>query len=213
MASLGQGIHAGTRSLVASTGMASAFLGDVNGGFPFLGVTKQRSLSGGCATQSSSSSPSLRRRQERLVVRAVGVETEQKGLTRDGILQGGRWLSCTTRHVRLYVGYIDPKTLKMDQTQLDKLSLMLDKDEEFLWTEPAVQKVWAHFRELVDNYAGAELTEYTLRLIGSDLEHFIRKMLLSNEICYNLNCRVLNFSMGKPRYDSIEVESTPSAQE
>lgn len=46
---------------------------------------------------------------------------------------------------------------------------------------------------------GAPLTEYTLRLIGSDIEHYIRKMLYDGEIKYNMNSRVLNFSMGKPR--------------
>ena len=46
---------------------------------------------------------------------------------------------------------------------------------------------------------GAALTEYTLRLIGSDIEHYIRKMLYDGEIKYNMNSRVLNFSMGKPR--------------
>jgi hypothetical protein len=46
---------------------------------------------------------------------------------------------------------------------------------------------------------GAPLTEYTLRLIGSDIEHYIRKMLYDGEIQYNMNARVLNFSMGKPR--------------
>ena len=54
------------------------------------------------------------------------------------------------------------------------------------------------------------MTEYTLRLIGSELEHFIRKMLFANEIKYNLECRVLNFSMGKPRLaieDDDEEES------
>jgi hypothetical protein len=53
---------------------------------------------------------------------------------------------------------------------------------------------------------GAPMTEYTLRLIGSDVEHYIRKLLLGNEIKYNLDCRVLNFSMGKPRYESGIVE-------
>ncbi|KAL3513731.1 hypothetical protein ACH5RR_026448 [Cinchona calisaya] len=43
---------------------------------------------------------------------------------------------------------------------------------------------------------GAELTEYTLRLI---IEHFIRKLLYEGEIQYNMKARVLNFSMGKPR--------------
>lgn len=46
---------------------------------------------------------------------------------------------------------------------------------------------------------GALLTEYTLRLIGSDLEHYIRKLLYDGEIKYNMDARVLNFSMGKPR--------------
>lgn len=43
------------------------------------------------------------------------------------------------------------------------------------------------------------MTEYTLRLIGSDVEHYIRKMLFDGEIQYNMDARVLNFSMGKPR--------------
>lgn len=46
---------------------------------------------------------------------------------------------------------------------------------------------------------GAPLTEYTLRLIGSDIEHYIRKMLYEGDIQYNMDARVLNFSMGKPR--------------
>ncbi|MCL7027653.1 hypothetical protein MKW94_024369 [Papaver nudicaule] len=46
---------------------------------------------------------------------------------------------------------------------------------------------------------GAPLTEYTLRLIGSDVEHYIRKLLYDGEITYNMNARQLNFSMGKPR--------------
>lgn len=50
-----------------------------------------------------------------------------------------------------------------------------------------------------DAKQGAPLTEYTLRLIGSDIEHYIRKMLYDGVIKYNMNARVLNFSMGKPR--------------
>ncbi|PPD84085.1 hypothetical protein GOBAR_DD18971 [Gossypium barbadense] len=46
---------------------------------------------------------------------------------------------------------------------------------------------------------GAPLTEYTLRLIGSDIEHYIRKLLYDGEIKYNMDAKVLNFSMGKPR--------------
>lgn len=51
----------------------------------------------------------------------------------------------------------------------------------------------------IDVVQGAPLTEYTLRLIGSDIEHYIRKLLYDGEIKYNMNAKVLNFSMGKPR--------------
>ena len=55
---------------------------------------------------------------------------------------------------------------------------------------------------------GAPLTEYTLRLIGSDIEHYIRKMLYNGEIKYNMNARNLNFSMGKPRilFNNNEIQ-------
>lgn len=57
---------------------------------------------------------------------------------------------------------------------------------------------------------GAPLTEYTLRLIGSDIEHYIRKLLYEGQIQYNMNARVLNFSMGKPRvgfsYNEYQIE-------
>uniref|UniRef100_A0A0F7GZI7 NAD(P)H-quinone oxidoreductase subunit M, chloroplastic n=1 Tax=Masdevallia picturata TaxID=125444 RepID=A0A0F7GZI7_9ASPA len=112
---------------------------------------------------------------------------------------GGQFLSCTTRHVRIYAAYIDPITHAFDQTQMDKLTLILDPTDEFVWTPDTCQKVYAYFQELVDHYEGAPLSEYTLRLIGSDVEHFIRKMLYDGDIKYNMNARVLNFSMGKPR--------------
>ncbi len=76
--------------------------------------------------------------------------TKAKGLS---VEQGGRWLSSTTRHVRIFAGYIDPVTDVMDQSQLDKLTLMLDPDDEFLWPEDKVQAVYAYFKELVDHYA------------------------------------------------------------
>ncbi|KAG7037286.1 NAD(P)H-quinone oxidoreductase subunit M, chloroplastic, partial [Cucurbita argyrosperma subsp. argyrosperma] len=112
---------------------------------------------------------------------------------------GGQWLSSVTRHVRIYAAYIDPVTCEFDQTQMDKLTLILDPSNEFLWNPETCNKVYAYFQELVDHYEGAPLTEYTLRLIGSDIEHYIRKMLYDGEIKYNMNARVLNFSMGKPR--------------
>ncbi|KAL2608795.1 hypothetical protein R1flu_027368 [Riccia fluitans] len=145
----------------------------------------------------------------RIVVRAeggAGGPVESQSLSYDGPGKGGQWLSATTRHVRIYIGVADPETMALDQSQLDKVTLMLDPDSEFVWPDEQVQKVYNYFAELVENYAGAPCTEYTLRLIGSDIEHYIRKLLLANEIKYNLEAGVLNFSMGLPRYDPSTLE-------
>ncbi|XP_002989170.2 NAD(P)H-quinone oxidoreductase subunit M, chloroplastic [Selaginella moellendorffii] len=168
-------------------------------------------------TKNGISSASFKRsknpRRRWMVVRAEGEQIQNKGMTRDGPAQGGRWLSCTTRHVRLYAAAIDPVTFAMDQTQIDKLTLILDPDSEFLWPDDKVEKVYDHLRELVDTYEGAPLDEYTLRLVGSDIEHFIRKLLLAGEIQYNLDCRVLNFSMGKPRLNLYSPEQDQQQQD
>uniref|UniRef100_A0A0F7GZI2 NAD(P)H-quinone oxidoreductase subunit M, chloroplastic n=1 Tax=Francoa sonchifolia TaxID=23250 RepID=A0A0F7GZI2_9ROSI len=124
------------------------------------------------------------------------VNVQSKNMSRE---YGGQWLSSATRHVRIYAAYIDPETCAFDQTQMDKLTLILDPTNEFLWTPETCNLVYCYFQELVDHYEGAPLTEYTLRLIGSDIEHYIRKLLYDGEIKYNMNARVLNFSMGKPR--------------
>ncbi|XP_010270307.1 PREDICTED: NAD(P)H-quinone oxidoreductase subunit M, chloroplastic [Nelumbo nucifera] len=124
------------------------------------------------------------------------VMVKSKNMSRE---YGGQWLSSVSRHVRIYAAYIDPETNAFDQTQMDKLTLILDPTDEFVWTTETCNNVYAYFQELVDHYEGAPLTEYTLRLIGSDIEHYIRKLLYNGEIKYNMNARVLNFSMGKPR--------------
>nr|CAB3485271.1 unnamed protein product [Digitaria exilis] len=121
---------------------------------------------------------------------------ESKNMSRE---YGGQWLSSATRHVRIYAAYIDPETNAFDQTQMDKLTLTLDPQDEFAWTDEICQMVFNEFQDLVDHYEGAELSEYTLRLIGSDLEHYIRKLLYDGVLKYNMRSRVLNFSMGKPR--------------
>eukprot|EP00262_Sarcandra_glabra_P008415 TRINITY_DN21941_c0_g1_i1.p1 TRINITY_DN21941_c0_g1~~TRINITY_DN21941_c0_g1_i1.p1 ORF type:complete len:215 (-),score=25.61 TRINITY_DN21941_c0_g1_i1:342-920(-) len=126
----------------------------------------------------------------------IGMPAKSKNMSRE---YGGQWLSSVTRHVRIYAAYIDPVTHAFDQTQMDKLTLILDPSNEFIWTPETCNQVYAFFQELVDHYEGAPLTEYTLRLIGSDIEHYIRKMLYDGDIKYNMNARVLNFSMGKPR--------------
>ncbi|KAL5075664.1 hypothetical protein RYX36_014648 [Vicia faba] len=124
------------------------------------------------------------------------VNVKNKGMSRE---YGGQWLSCATRHVRIYAAYIDPETSAFDQTQMDKLTLILDPTDEFVWKPESCNLVYSYFQELVDHYEGAPLNEYTLRLIGSDIEHYIRKLLYDGVIKYNMNARVLNFSMGKPR--------------
>lgn len=65
---------------------------------------------------------------------------------------GGQWLSSCTRHVRIYAAYIDPVTYAFDQTQMDKLTLILDPTNEFVWNPETCNKVYAYFQELVDHY-------------------------------------------------------------
>ncbi|CAN6476169.1 unnamed protein product [Victoria cruziana] len=137
-----------------------------------------------------------RRMQVRMTSEPQRLPSKSKNMARE---YGGQWLSCTTRHVRIYAAYIDPVTNAFDQTQTDKLTLILDPTNEFVWSKENCENVYAYFQELVDHYEGAPLNEYTLRLIGSDIEHYIRKMLYDGDIKYNMNARVLNFSMGKPR--------------
>ena len=109
----------------------------------------------------------------------------------------------TTRHVRIYTAEVKNNELVPN----DKvLTLDIDPDNEFNWSEESLQKVYRKFDELVENSSGQELTEYNLRRIGSDLEHFIRSLLQKGEISYNLGARVRNYSMGLPRVDSPETE-------
>jgi len=81
----------------------------------------------------------------------------------------------------------------------DHLTLDLDPDNEFLWSDNAIKKVQSRFQELIDSQAGKYLNEYNLRRIGSELEGKIRQLLQAGELSYNPECRVLNYSMGLPR--------------
>ncbi len=105
-------------------------------------------------------------------------------------------LKCTTRHIRIFTAIAENDDLVEDANHL---TLDLDPDNEFIWTESVVKKIRERFVELVESYSGKELTDYNLRKIGSDLEGAIRKFLQSGELKYNPDCRVLNFSMGLPR--------------
>lgn len=112
-------------------------------------------------------------------------------------------LKSTTRHVRIYTAEVDTNELVESD---NVLTLDIDPDNEFNWDEVALQQVYRKFDELVESYSGEDLTEYNLRRIGSDLEHFIRSLLQKGEIGYNLNSRVQNYSMGLPKLDSPENE-------
>ncbi len=105
-------------------------------------------------------------------------------------------LKSTTRHIRIYTAEVENNELVESQ---NVLTLDVDPDNELNWNEDALQKVYRKFDELVESYSGADLTEYNLRRIGSDLEHFMRSLLQSGEISYNLESRVLNYSMGLPQ--------------
>lgn len=105
-------------------------------------------------------------------------------------------LKCTTRHIRIYTAQVENNELVESE---NVLTLDIDPDNEFNWNEDALQKMYRKFDELVEAYTNAELTEYNLRRIGSDLEHFMRSLLQSSQISYNLESRVLNYSMGLPQ--------------
>ena len=107
-------------------------------------------------------------------------------------------LKSTTRHIRIFTGIVKNNELVPDDHQL---TLDIDPDNELNWNDSAVQQIYRKFDELVESYSGADLTEYNLRCIGSDLEHFVRSLLQAGEISYNLGSRVNNYSLGLPRVD------------
>ncbi|HIK17722.1 MAG TPA: NAD(P)H-quinone oxidoreductase subunit M [Leptolyngbyaceae cyanobacterium M33_DOE_097] len=112
-------------------------------------------------------------------------------------------IKSTTRHVHIFTATVENNELVPSE---NVLTLDIDPDNEFNWSEESLQKVYRQFDDLVESYNGQELTEYNVRRIGSDLEHFIRGLLQKGEISYNLAGRVLNYSMGLPR---VESEATP----
>ncbi|PSB27917.1 NAD(P)H-quinone oxidoreductase subunit M [Stenomitos frigidus] len=105
-------------------------------------------------------------------------------------------LKSTTRHIHIFTAVVEKNELVPSDSVL---TLDIDPDNEFNWSEESVQKVYRKFDELVEAYGGADLTDYNLRRIGSDLEHFVRSLLQKGDISYNLNSRALNYSMGLPR--------------
>lgn len=112
-------------------------------------------------------------------------------------------LKSTTRHIRVYAAQL----LENELVESDNvLTLDVDPDNEFNWNEDSLQRVYRKFDDLVESYNGEDLTEYNLRRIGSDLEHFIRSLLQSGQLSYNLQGRVTNYSMGLPRVESPDSD-------
>jgi len=112
-------------------------------------------------------------------------------------------IKSTTRHIRIYAAEIQNNELIPSE---QVLTLDVDPDNEFNWEEMTLQKVYRKFDDLVESYSGEDLNDYNLRRIGSDLEHFIRGLLNKGEISYNLDSRVLNYSMGLPKVESPDSE-------
>ncbi len=105
-------------------------------------------------------------------------------------------LKTTTRHIHIFSAEVQNNEL----VESDKvLTLDIDPDNELVWNQDALQKIYGKFDELVESYSGQALTDYNLRRIGSDLEHLVRSLLNKGEISYNLESRVLNYSLGLPQ--------------
>ncbi|NEQ98491.1 MAG: NAD(P)H-quinone oxidoreductase subunit M [Cyanothece sp. SIO2G6] len=111
-------------------------------------------------------------------------------------------LKSTTRHIRIFGAEVSDDQLV---PSTDKLTLDIDPDNELNWDETALEAVRQKFDELVDAYEGDELTDYNLRRIGSDLEHFVRSLLQDGKVSYNLNSRVMNYSLGLPKVSTDET--------
>jgi len=105
-------------------------------------------------------------------------------------------LKSTTRHIRIFTAEVENNELVPSESVL---TLDVDPDNELNWNEESLPKIYRKFDELVEAYNGEDLTEYNLRRIGSDLEHCIRSMLQNGEVSYNLDSRVVNYSMGLPQ--------------
>ena len=105
-------------------------------------------------------------------------------------------LKSTTRHVRIFTADVVNSNL---QFHPNKLTLDIDPDNEFIWSEDALKKINQKFTKLIEERAGKNLDDYELRKIGSEIEGFIKYLLQNGELSYNPDCRVMNYSMGLPK--------------
>ena len=106
-------------------------------------------------------------------------------------------IKSTTRHIRIFSAEVNQDGELVPSNHV--LTLDVDPDNEFNWNEDALQEVYRKFDDLVESHSGADLIDYNLRRIGSDLENLIRSLVQSGKISYNLTGRVVNYSMGLPQ--------------
>ncbi len=109
-------------------------------------------------------------------------------------------LKSTTRHVRIFTAVVVNEDL---QFHPNKLTLDLDPDNEFIWSEDSLNKVNLKFNDLIKERSGCNLDDYELRKIGSEIEGLIKFLLQNGELSYNPNCRVMNYSMGLPKTNEV----------
>ncbi len=114
----------------------------------------------------------------------------------------------TTRHIHIFTAEVQNNELVESD---NVLTLDIDPDNELVWNDDALQKVYRKFDEMVESYSGQDLTEYNLRRIGSDLEHLVRSLLNKGEIAYNLGGRAPNYSLGLPQV-KFDGEQTGTAE-
>ncbi|XP_070028223.1 NAD(P)H-quinone oxidoreductase subunit M, chloroplastic-like isoform X1 [Nicotiana tabacum] len=107
------------------------------------------------------------------------INVKSKNMSRE---YGGQWLSSATRHVRIYAAYIDPETFAFDQTQMDKLTLILDPTDEFVWTDDTCTKVYSYFQELVDHYEQDSRRETQYFFYKSSVAFFSKKFAIKDLI-------------------------------
>ena len=105
-------------------------------------------------------------------------------------------IKSTTRHVRPFTADVINSELKFDP---NKLTIDVDPDNEFLWSEESLNKINEKFNILVKERDGKNLDDYELRKIGSEIEGLIKVLLQQGLLSYNPECRVMNYSMGLPK--------------
>lgn len=113
-------------------------------------------------------------------------------------------LKSITRHVHIFTGVVNANG--DIEPASGQFTLDVDPDNELKWTDDALQQVYQKFEQLVATFEGRDLTEYNMRRIGSELEHFIRSLLRDGVIAYNLAGRAVNYSMGFPQVPVEQIE-------